>query len=60
MSEIHDPWKELGFESEREMFKMVSSVDLSNEETLLKFIAWKTNDGTKIGLEKVNRGDSCQ
>ena len=41
-----------GFESEKEFFKMVSSVNL-HACGVEKFNEWKLNDGTKEGLEKL-------
>jgi len=49
--------KECGFESIEEMYSMISSVDLTNTETGLKFHDWKINDGTKEGLVKIIEGD---
>jgi len=43
--------KEMGFESEKEFHKMVSSVDLT--KNMKAFLNWKEEDGTKIGLEKL-------
>ena len=42
--------KEMGFESEQEMHKLIASVDLSDPDKLHKFMNWKENDGTKKGL----------
>ena len=45
--------KQLGFESEKEFHKMVSSVDLTISEKMKQFLAWRDNDGTKEGLLKI-------
>lgn len=42
--------KELGFEDQKEMNRLVSSVDLSTEENVDRFNNWKMTDGTKSGL----------
>jgi hypothetical protein len=42
--------KEMGFESEEEMHKMVASVDLTDPDKMQKFMNWKEADGTKEGL----------
>jgi hypothetical protein len=38
---MEDFLKELGFESEQEMHKLVSGADLSTPEKLADFIKWK-------------------
>lgn len=45
--------KQMGFESEAEFHKLVSSVDLSNPTNLAMFLTWKQTDGTKQGLLKL-------
>lgn len=42
--------KENGFESEKEMHKLIANVDLSDPIKLNRFETWKQNDGTKTGL----------
>lgn len=42
--------KENGFESEKELHELVSSVDLSTPENLISFKKWQEEDGTKKGL----------
>jgi len=49
--------KELGFESEAEMWSMVSKVDLTDPFTMQRFNEWKQKDGTKEGLVKIIEGD---
>jgi hypothetical protein len=44
----------MGFDSEKEFHKMVSSVDLANPIKLQAFLNWRDNDGTKKGLEKIS------
>ena len=46
-----DLFKELGFESAAEFYKMSSDVDLSSAEKMAAFQSWKENDGTKAGLK---------
>lgn len=45
--------KQMGFESQEEFNRLVSSVDLTNTSTMQKFLDWKENDGTKQGLIKI-------
>jgi hypothetical protein len=48
--------KDLGFESESEFHRMVSSVDLSTPVKRTAFKDWQHNDGTKKGLMKLVTG----
>jgi hypothetical protein len=45
--------REMGFENEMDMNRMVASVDLTHQPTRLAFLGWKESDGTKAGLETV-------
>ena len=45
--------KQMGFKSEKEFHKLVSSVDLTDTIKMQMFLQWKQNDGTKKGLLKV-------
>ncbi len=45
--------KESGFESADEMFRLISSVDISNDEKMSAFKRWQSEDGTKDGLDKL-------
>jgi hypothetical protein len=47
---MEDFVKEMGFESEQEMNKLVASVDLTDSNKMQKFMNWKEADGTKEGL----------
>ena len=47
--------KQMGFKSEKEFHKLVSSVDLTDTINMQMFLQWKQNDGTKKGLLKSNR-----
>jgi hypothetical protein len=45
--------KEMGFESAREMMKLVCEVDLTTPAKKERFLQWKDGDGTKDGLLKI-------
>ena len=45
--------KSLGFESQREFNKLVSSVDLSSSQKMTAFWKWKEDDGSKEGILKL-------
>jgi hypothetical protein len=45
--------RELGFENEKEMHRLVASVDLSTPEKIAAFKKWQFEDGTKDGLIKL-------
>jgi len=45
--------KQMGFESVEEFHKLNATPDLSDPETMKKYLDWKENDGTKEGLLKV-------
>lgn len=42
--------REMGFDSEEELHKLVGGADLSTTEKLEAFLKWKNEDGTKDGL----------
>lgn len=48
----------LGFESERELHRLVSSRDLSTPERLAAFKRWQTEDGSKAGLLRLPGRDA--
>ncbi len=50
---MEDFVKEMGFDSEKEFHKMVSSVDLTNPLKMKLFLRWKEEDGSKKGLEEI-------
>lgn len=50
---LQDAVVELGFSSEAEFHRMVSSVDIRTPEKMRNFLNWKENDGTKEGLAKL-------
>lgn len=45
--------RDLGFESEEEMHRLIASVDLSSQSQFAAFLAWRDTDGTKAGLLKL-------
>lgn len=56
MSTMDELAKASGFADEKEMAKMIASVDFSDPTTLVAFQHWKMNDGTKAGLMEVING----
>ncbi len=54
--ELNETVKELGFENEKEFYKLVASVDITTTAELASFNDWKLNDGTKKGLLKLIPG----
>lgn len=43
--------QDLGFENEKELADMISSVDLTSNDKVTKFKSWQNDDGTKQGLQ---------
>jgi hypothetical protein len=42
--------RSLGFEDEREFYRLVASINLVTTEAVMDFENWQDNDGTKRGL----------
>jgi len=53
MTDLENLAVQNGFDSTEELFRLVSSIDLSTDENLRTFTSWKTEDGTKEGLLKL-------
>ena len=47
------PIKELGFDDEYDLMRLVNSMDLTSNEVINKFTNWQYHDGTKDGLIKL-------
>ena len=53
MSDLEEMAHNMGFESAAELFRLISSLNLSIPETDKKFQYWKLEDGTKAGFIKL-------
>lgn len=42
--------REAGFGGEAELHRLVASVNLSDPDTMRRFLDWRNNDGSKRGL----------